>query len=194
MTQFATFAEARRWLVDHVDELESPPMRLHGATVGDGDQTGAPRYTPEFWALLTSSPYRTRFAQETVVCREDHPLASRKPCQMCAGQLSWVTTREVYVHPLAAALERLSHVRSSAPTVPTPFVLVVTLLDCGLDIDRAYERLWGKPISSADRRATVEALFLVACRKLVGRWSSGPIPKRSWVDMSDSQRAAEAAA
>src|SRR5689334_22420669 len=110
---------------------------------------------------------------------------------MCEGQLSWVSTREIYVHPLAAALERLSHVPANAPTNPTPFVLVVCLLDCGLDIDRAYERLWGKPISSADRRATVEAMFLLAVRKLQGRWSSGPLPKRK--PISEAQAIAEAA-
>lgn len=192
MERLASFSEARSWLHDHLDELEVPPLRLHGSTVGDQDATGAPRFTPAFWALLTASPYRTRWAQETVVCPQDHPLRG-KPCQMCGGQLSWVASREVYVHPLAAALERLSNVPSPAPTVPSPFVLVVCFLDCGLDLDRAHERLWGQPISSPDRRGTVEAMFLSALRKLHGRWSSGPIPKRSWVDLSDSQRNAEAA-
>lgn len=188
----ATLADALRWLRDHVDELEAPPLRLHGATVGDADATGAPRFTPEFWALLTSTPYRTRWAQETVVCPLPHPLDAKKPCPMCSGQLSWTSSREVYVHPLAAALERLSHVPASAPTLPSPFVLCVALLDCGMDIDRTHQRLWDHPISSEDRRKTVEALFLSAIRRLQGRWSSGPIPKRGQI--SEAQSQAEAAA
>lgn len=188
-----SFSEGRAWLQEHLDELEAPPLRLHAATVGDQDATGAPRFTPEFWALLTSSPFRTRWAQETVVCPMPHPVRG-KPCEMCANQLSWTSNREVYAHPLAAALERLSRVPANAPTNPTPFVMTVALLDCGLDLDRAHFRLWGRLIESEDRRKTVEALFLMAIRALQSRWSSGPIPKPSWIDRSESQRAAEEAA
>jgi len=198
----ASLSEALAWLREARDGLEVAPMRLHQSTGSDGtpesitgihDGLGGLPFSRDFIALLDGSPFRTRTATETVVCPNPHPVRGPE-CALCRGQLSWTASRTVYVAPLAAALERLSHVKSPAPTVPSPFVLCVALLDCGLDIDRMHERLWGKPISSEDRRKTVEAMVISALRKLHGRWSSGPIPKRSWVDLSESQQRAQDAA
>lgn len=47
---------------------------------------------------------------------------------------------------------------------------------------------------SDDHGKTIEAMFLLAIRRLHGTYASGPISRPSYVDLSESQRNAEEAA
>ena len=163
----ATLNSAIAWLRSNIDGLERAPERLHDHVVGDKDATGAPRFSGRFWAILTFSPFAVR----------DSPDAGSLPA---------------YAHPLSAALDKLRHEPATSKVWPTPFQLVVALMHAGFDVRRAA-KLIGHPIKSPDQRATVEAAFLLALRKLHGRYATGPIP-RPYTSLSESQRHAEDAA
>ena len=179
-----TIDAARTWLADHLDELRKPPTRLHDAALGDG---GAPRYSAAFWAILAGGPYDAYDVDEKRTCT-NHPYGVA--CNLCDGLVEYVVPRRLYRNPLAAALARLRHERATSPTWPTPYQLVLALLRADLDVTVAAWSI-GKPIQSDDHRKVVEAAFLLAVRKLYGRWASGPLPRRS---PSEAQSAAEAAA
>lgn len=180
-----TIHAATAWLEEHTDELRKPPTRLHDAALGE---SGAPRYSAAFWAILAGGPYDAYDVEETRTC-SDHPYGAA--CVRCSGNLSYNVPRRLYRNPLAAALARLRHERAASPTWPSPYAMCVVLLHCNLDLDAAAVAV-GHPILSADHRITVEAKFLSAVRALYGRWASGPLPRPRGV--SESQASAEAAA
>lgn len=181
----ACYPDAVAWLADHVDELQTPPVRLHDRAYGDD---GAPRLSAAFLAFLTASPYDAYDVTETRTCPITHPYGVG--CHLCGGNLTFDVPRRLYRHPLAAALASLRHAPATSRDWPTPYAMVLTLLREGLDLDRAAASI-EHPILGPDHRKTVEAAFLLAVRKLVGRWASGPLPR---VRLSDAQADAEAAA
>lgn len=181
----ATYLEGIQWLRDHADELREAPTRLHDHAIGEG---GGPRYAAAFWALLMGSPYATVSVDETRDCPIGHRYS--EPCQLCDGNLSYVVARTLYRHPLAAALERLKHAPATSHDWPKPYELVVLLLRSDFHLPVAAAAI-GHPILDDDHRKTVEAAFLLAIRKLAGRWSSGPIPRApKWTELSESHQAA----
>lgn len=183
----ASWPSALSWLRDHLDGLVTAPERLHDHAIGDD---GAPRLSAAFLAVLVGSPYATVTTTEQRNCRLEHPFDA-PPCPRCDGQLTYSVDRDVYRHPLAAALATLRNAPATSHDWPRPYVMVVTLIREGLDLDRAAEAI-DHPILGPDHRKTVEAAFLLAIRKLAGRWSSGPIPKTpKWTELSSSQQAAE---
>ena len=186
----ACWPDAIAWLREHVDGLMVAPVRLHDRDIGE---SGGPRLSAAFMAVLVGDPYVTMTSSEVRACPQPHPYGAA-PCFMCSNQLTYTVHRDVYRHPLAAALADLKRVPATSHDWPTPYRMVVTLLREGLDLDRAAAAI-EHPILGPDHRRTVEAAFLLAVRKLVGKWASGPIARApKWVDRSDSQRAAEDAA
>ena len=180
----ATIDAARTWLADHTDELRKPPARLHDAALGE---SGAPRYSAAFWAILAGGPYDAYDVDEKRSC-SDHGWG--EDCVRCGGNITYTVPRRLYRNPLAAALARLRHERSASPTWPTPYLMCLALLRCNLDVTTAAAFV-GHPVLSEDHRKVVEAAFLSACRKLYSRWASGPMPRRG---ISEAQGDAEAAA
>lgn len=180
-----TIEAATEWLALHLDELRKPPTRLHDAALGE---SGAPRYSAAFWAILAGGPYDAYDVEETRSCT-DHPYGAA--CFRCQGNLTYTVPRRLYRHPLSAALARLRHERATSPDWPSPFVMCVALLRCDLDVTQAAWAI-GHPPGSRDEEATVQAAFLLALRKLYSRWASGPMPKARGI--SEAQGDAEAAA
>lgn len=186
----ACYPDAIDWLKDHLDGLMQAPTRLHDRETGDD---GAPRLSQQFMAVLAGSPYATTWSRDERACPLSHPIGA-PTCSMCADQLTYTVQSEVYRHPLAAALATLKHAPATSHDWPTPYQLVLTLLREGFDLDRAATAI-GHPILGPDHRKTVEAAFLLAVRKLVGRWASGPIPRAPrWIELSEAQQNAENAA
>lgn len=183
----ACWPDAASWITDHLDELISPPVRLHDHAIGDD---GAPRLSAAFLAILTGSPFAEVTSSEVRSCPLDHPIGA-PPCLRCDDRLSYTVTRNLYRHPLAAALGRLRGAPATSPDWPTPYTMMVVLLREGLVLERAAKAI-GHPILGPDHRKTIEAAFLLATRRLVGRWSSGPIEQTRRI--SDAQADAEAAA
>lgn len=200
----SSLTAATSWLRENaVMEL---PLRLHDRSAGDD---GAPHLSYPFWRwivrddppdldsrgnLVHETPWAFEVAKRTVWedCKRPHPIRAKgEPrCEMCDDALGWHKTRPVYVRPFAAALARLKHERATSPTWPSPYVLCLALLRADLDVVQAAWMV-GHPPGSDDERATVEAQFLSACRKLYSRWASGPLPRRG---ISEAQGDAEAAA
>jgi len=83
-----------------------------------------------------------------------------------------------YRYPMWRALERLRAV----PDEPAPISVVVALFLGGWDISRL-------PAFPERERVVLRSL-----RQLHGRYEETPIPRVTWIDKSESQRAAEVAA
>ena len=178
----ATITEAAAWLRDHADELREPPPRLHDAAIGE---SGAPRYSAAFWSLLVTGPYATRDITEKRNCSIAHGFGD--PCERCGGAQTYDVERRFYKWPLHAALASLKKAPATSPQWPTPHQLVIAFMRSGYDLATAAEII-GRPIRSEDERKVVEAAFILACRKLVGRYASGPVLKAG---RSESQSIAE---
>jgi len=180
----ATLADARDWLDDHLDELRRVPLRLHDAAIGDD---GAPRYSAAFWSYLTASPFATRDVVETRTCPRSHGFG--EACAFCGGAITYDVPRVVYVSPLSAAFARLRKAPATSPQWPGPYIIVISWIANRYDLAAASEA-FGRPYHSEDERKTVEAAVLLAVRKLVGRYATGPVQRRG---ISDAQADAEAA-
>ena len=186
----ACWADGVAWLKDHLDGLMQAPTRLHDKETGDD---GAPRLSQAFMSVLVGSPYATTWSRDERACQLPHPLGA-PTCSRCGDQLTYTVQAEVYRHPLAAALATLKHAPATSHDWPRPYVMVLALIRVGFNLDLAAANI-GHPILGPDHRKTVEAAFLLAIRKLVGRWASGPIPNRpKWTELSSSQQTAEDAA
>jgi hypothetical protein len=84
------------------------------------------------------------------------------------------------------ALRQVAGATAKAHT-PHPIILIAALVLNAWDTEHAARFLSMGSDSAGP-------LFLMALRKLHGKYESGPIGKRSWVDLSDAQRNAESAA
>lgn len=175
-------ATARSWLEDHLDELRRVPLRLHDAAIGDD---GAPRYSAAFWSYLTASPFATKDIVETRTCPHDHSWG--EPCDFCGGSITYDVPRVVYVSPLSAAFARLRKAPPTSPQWPGPYTIVISWIANRYDLAAASEA-FGRPYHSEDERKTVEAAVLLSCRKLVGRYATGPVARRG---ISESQSQAD---
>lgn len=183
---------ATAWLAKAWMTLPVPPVRLHSREV-DG-QLG-PSFTPAFARILNGSAHDTEVSHETDTCY--HPRLADKgdprACPDCGGDAVHTVTRHRYRSPMASALARLSRVSRPSVGTPAPAEFVLGLAVHGWDWQRAAIFLDLAPVS-ADHAKTVEAQFLLAIRQLHSRYSEGPIERPSYIDRSESQRAAEDAA
>jgi hypothetical protein len=143
------------WLRSVAGELTDAPLRLHGHQVGASDLLGAPRMSGGFYARLTDSPYATRRVERPVRCPASHPMRSvgEPRCAMCDDTREWITTTDVYAHPLAAALSSLGRARSRLR--PRPEAIVRALLGSSCDPIAAGPSLG---ISTPDDRRWLSAL------------------------------------
>lgn len=197
MQKLASFTDAVSWLRDYQDA--DLPSKIHDRATGDD---GAPRLSAGFMHWLTrdeADPERSPWAFQTALvtvqedCPRPHPIRAKgEPrCELCDDALWWSKTRSLYVRPFMAALERLSHVPPTSKDWPAPKELVLRLIASRYNVDAAADAI-GHPVLGADHRATLEAVFLNATRKLVDRYSTGPVPRVG--RRSEQQNDAEAAA
>lgn len=181
----ASLSEAITWLRDHWQEQRPSPIKLH---TRDTEGIG-PFHTPAMAAALDGSCDVTTTAPQTQTCY--HPLSkTAKDCPECIGLGVKEVRVDRYVYPMSRALQRL-HDSLGPARHPHPYHLVVVLAACGWDARHAA--------AAIDRPTeTAEALFLMAIRKLHSHYSAGPVNTRtsgpSWIDKSESQKAAETAA
>lgn len=162
------------WFRDHQDASRSIPSRLHNDDT-DGELGGL-IYSPQFVAYLSARPNDEIVVNEAVDCEHLHD--STWPS--CSAE------RVYYRAPMWRAMRMLAGRRPQIrPSHPKPYALVVFLMDDGYDWRRTSDRL-GLPHDLG------EALLLMALRSLHGLYQQGPVPRRSWVDLSESQQNAVA--
>lgn len=196
MTGLPDLASAVEWCRDHWDEQRPVPTRLHVQATGDD---GAPRMSGAFASFLvrsdppekgeTPTDLTLTSTREEVPC----PLRLLPDCARCGGIGYTVHDVVTYAWPMSAALYRLQRVPATSRGWPTPYVMIVQLASHGWHVPAAAAAI-GQPVLGPDHYKTVEAAFLLAIRKLYGRYASAPMPapaRPSWVDMSESQRNAE---
>lgn len=181
---FTSLSEAIEWAEARWHERPAP-IRLHARDI-DG-QLGL-QYSRPFARLLSAHPNQTHEAEMTEPCY--HPTIragqSIRECPACSGMGVKTALREVWDYPMWRACERLAKDRATRPHLPTP----------GLLVERLAEHRW-RPMAAAYNLGLpwdlAEPLFLMALRKLRGYYTDAPIPRRSWVDLSESQQNAEGA-
>ena len=172
MTDLSTIERAIDWLRDNHDGSRLVPSRLHRHDT-EGE-LGAPPFSAPFMAYLMARPTDEVTVRETVDCDHLHD----------AGWPKCAVDRAYYRAPMWRAMKRLAGRRPMIrPSHPSPYALVVYLIDSGYDWRRTSERL-ELPYEVG------EPLILMALRALHGQYAKGPVPQRSWVDMSESQQRA----
>lgn len=165
-----TLLEYIDWFREHQDASRAVPSRLHNDDT-DG-ALGGLQYSPQFSAYLSARPTDEVTIREVVSCSHLHD-ATWPQC----GQ-----DRVYYRAPMWRAMRMLSGRRPQVrPSHPKPYALVVFLMESGYDWQRTSDRL-------GLNHELGEALLLMALRSLHGLYAQGPVPQRSWVDLSDSQR------
>lgn len=186
-----TIGSAIAWTRSHWDEQSTPPIRLHVHEVSPDDVLGSPKMSSGFWRHLQGDAHAVSSVREEVPC----PLRAEPDCARCGGLGYTIVERFSYRWPMTTALARLAKARPklASPIYPHPYRLVIALASNGWNVGRAAAAI-GRPASSPDEYATLEAVFLSALRQLHGRYASAPLPSPSWVDKSDAQRSAEDAA
>ena len=212
--KLATLDEAILWARDRWANQRAVPSRLHSGDVEphslttdaegctclsctrspDEDGTGALAFTTSFASAIEGKHHATTDAPRTVPCY--HPTlrigARVMDCPECGGLGVKDSRTTVYMYPMTLALNRLSTAVYNRRQ-PHPYGLIVVLAAHGWRAKEAAAILaipWDR----------AEALFLMGLRKLHDKYREGPIAARptttyasgsgSWVDLSESQRAA----
>ncbi len=180
-----TLGDGVYWARSHWTGREVP-ARLHD---GNLDPDGAPRTTAAFLRYLTAQPWDVTTVSERDVCY--HPQLPRDRagnittvlvrCTDCDGTGTRVRNAERYRYPMWRALRRLERIEAIRPRQPRPIELIAALVISAWD-GRAAARLLGVSWDAG------EALLVMALRKLYDRYELGPLPRTSWVDLSESQR------
>ena len=190
----ADWPTALSWLRKAWHTLPVPPSRLHDRDIEDGSVLGSHRFSSPMWRILNGTAYDVQEVAETVQCGH-HRLEGDNvyECRDCHGE-GWYENRVArYRSPMAAAMSSRAKMPRPSDGTPAPVDYIAALYHSGWQLDRA-SRMVGVPIVSADHRRTVEAMFLLAVRRLRNKYSEGPLPRVGWVDRSESQRNAEDAA
>jgi hypothetical protein len=185
---FASLSEAIEWTASHWPEQRPVPTRLHTReTEGVGLF-----FAPAFAAALDGSDEAYTSMRGPMSCYHT-TLAigmSVLNCPECFGTGVKDHASDRYLYPMGRALRRV-HNSLGSPRQPHPYLLILELAahdwrprDAAAGMGLGWDR--------------AEALFLMALRRLHSHYSAGPVSTRtsgpSWVDKSDSQRAAETAA
>ena len=188
MTQPATLTDAIEWARDRWANQRAVPTRLH-TREEEGIGLG---FTPAFRTALDGKPDTVIDQTRTVDCH--HPLLPRghaeRDCPECNGHRVKEVRSDLYAYPMTLALHRLRNGLASRRH-PHPYGLVIVLASHGWlprQAARALELPWER----------AEPLFLMALRRLHSHYAEGPVRTSrstvervtSWVDLSDSQRAA----
>lgn len=178
--------EAIAWVRDRWQLQRTPPTRLHSReTEGVGLF-----YSPRFGHSLDAPIDAHSSISGTVNCY--HPLIAARmsphDCPECLGMGIKQHRSERYLWPMSFALTRL-HASLGAGNQVHPYALVIYLA----------EHDWDARATAASMEldyGQASVLFLVALRRLHGFYAEGPTPTRTttWIQKSDSQRAAETAA
>jgi hypothetical protein len=190
VSTFASLSEAVTWLEAHWAEQRPAPIKLHThANEGLG-----PFFSAQFQAALSGSPDAVVSMAGPTACY--HPLLGigmrARECPECFGIGVKEQRSDRYLYPMSRAL---THLRNSlgSPRQPHPYALVLLLALCNFDARRMHRMLMDEYGWDG-----TEAILLMALRKLRGWYVEGPIPTYTsgptWVDKSESQRAAETAA
>ena len=184
----ATLADAIDWARSRWDNQRTPSLKLHKwETEGVGLY-----YSPPFAHALDAPIHASAEITTTVNCY--HPLLFRGQspldCPECQGHGIKDVRVHRYLYPMSVALNRL-HNGLRPPRQPHPYQLVIHLAAHNWQ-PRAAAETTGMPWDRA------EPLFLMSLRRLHAYYSEGPMRTTTsaptWIDKSDSQRAAETAA
>jgi hypothetical protein len=154
----ASLEEALDWLREVAQELGDVPTRLHDHAIG-ADLLGAPRMSSAFIGHLSDGPYTTRQAPREVSCPAEHPIrALGEPrCAMCQDTGYWMTSTDVYAHPLRAALSTLT--RAHSRLRPHPRHVIDALLRERMDPAAAALRLPGWAPDDRRYLSAIRALY-----------------------------------
>lgn len=188
-----TLPSAVSWLAEHWNEQRTAPDKLHRHDT-EGELGGLV-YSPQFEAVLDWTPNSAVRWSMTTECRHprlplplgqrEHGPEARWDCPDCQGAGVREVTSDRYPYPMTTALSKLAKVPDHRGQ-PHPVILVHELASHGFRVRPTLATF-------SLRHEQGEALLLRAIRKLHGRYQAAPI-HRSWVELSDSQRNAEAAA
>lgn len=184
----STYQTAAAWARDHWTDVQIP-YRLHERGFDAG---GSPEMSGAFLRFLQARAGHTVVTDLMDVCH--HPrwtgvteFTHRIVCPDCDGTGFSSKRCEVYRYPMAAALARLVHEPPMSKNQPTPAQTIVLLARHSWD-------LAGTSLALGYAYEMMEALGLLALRKLHSRYAVRPIAKVGWVSMSEAQRHAEASA
>lgn len=172
LPRLASLPDAIGWLREHADDRPAP-LRLHDHETDHQGALGTPRYTGAFLAFLVAEADDVRDTDDLVECGHFHD-ATHPPCTI---------TRAYYRSPMWRALRVLGRKSAIRPGHPKPLTCVVAIMWAGWDWRLAARHLRQPP-------ERFEALALMAIRTLHGLYAVGPVPQRSWISLSDSQRTA----
>lgn len=178
-----TLPEAIAWLRQKWDGRPIP-MRLHDR---DTEGEGGLRFSGAFLAFLRARPFDAQTTEETDVCH--HPQLTGdyiRACPDCWGIGTREYTRTRYRYPMWAALRCIENVPAIRPNHPSPYMCIALIVGSGWNARNAAT-------VSGLSWDTAEGLFLMAIRRLHGRYRSGPVPQRSWLAKSENQQMAEVA-
>lgn len=176
-----TLSDAIEWVTDRWANQRAVPTRLH-TREEEGIGLG---FTPAFAAALDGKPDTVRSESRTVECW--HPLLPKghadRDCPECIGTRVKEVRSDLFLFPMSLALARLRNGLANRRQ-PHPYGLVIVLAANGWLPEKAARSLaipWDR----------AEPLFLMALRKLHGRYQEGPVKttvSSSWVSFSESQQ------
>lgn len=169
-----------------VDHWASVPLRLHGRGVEPESRLGSPRLSPAFLRRLSQSPRATETVRRSVSCGH-HRLRDRPEheCPDCAGTGTYESVTEVFVDPLAAALDSLAKRPGTWPAgVMPPAAFLLRFASSGFSV-RSIAATAGLSEHKAAR------LVVLSATRLLARYSDKPPARVAWTDKSESQVAAE---
>lgn len=182
-----SLSEALEWLESHWHENRAAPSRLHDGHTTDG-ALGGLRYSPNFASVIGSRPRDTVADERTAQCY--HPMlriaVNLRNCPECHGSGLKTVKTDRYRYPMWRALLGLQNALRPRRQ-PHPYTLILDLA--------AHN--WNARLAAHSKDLPwnlAESLYLRAIRQLHGRYEQGPVGRVSWVDRSDSQRAAEVSA
>ena len=188
--EVATLTAALAWLRTAWTTLPVPPAKLHDRDIEELSALGSHRFSAAFARLLDGKPTDTEISEETVTCY--HPrLVDRddvRACPDCSGDGVTKATRVRYRSPMSAALSRLSKMPRPSDGTPAPIDYIIALAAGGWDMRQAA-KLLGYHVLSPDHSQTIDAMFLLAIRRLHERYSAGPVGRSvPYTELSEAQR------
>lgn len=191
--------DALAWLERHWTG-RIPPTRLHGRGVEPESALGSPELADAFRRYLEQRPGDVITEAVSETCY--HPRLPRNErmsaCPDCDGLGVKEAHRIRYRDPMWRAVSRLATQQARPGQAGWAQIVVALVLSAYRPAVAA--RLIGSQVVAGSvtwtRPDFYEPMFTLAIRKLHHAYAQAPIamPKPTWVDKSDSQRAAEEAA
>lgn len=185
-----TYADALEWLQEHWTPREVPAQINTHVNEGWGLF-----FTLPMERHLDAKPSDLGNVTEARNC--SHPRNTTGnvwECPDCQGMEVYQSTATRYRFPMWRAMEKLSafdRANPPRPGLPGATACIYALVIHSFDGRKAARHV----IASTERGSweVAEPLFLMAIRRLFGRYEEGPV-QMGWVSKSEAQRNAEVAA